>query len=133
MREAASRLPRRILIPLFLAALLPRLWAIDWGMPLKHGHIDESVVVFYSLRVVAGDPNPRVFFDYPAFFLYALAALFKGALAAARLAGPGVPSNAEVLAAYTRGDGLLFLLGMGRVLSAVLGGLTAVVIARLGA
>ena len=98
MTEAFSgaRAPKKALLLVFVAALLPRLWALDWAMPLRRGHIDEHAVVFYSLRVVAGDPNPRVFFDYPAFFLYALAALFKGLLAGARLLGQSVPPDADV-------------------------------------
>lgn len=130
---APARASRRLLIFVFFAALLPRLWALSWAMPLKKAHIDEAVVVFYSLRVVAGDPNPRVFFDYPALFLYVLAALFKVALFLARLVGQSVPPNAEVLTAYSRGDGLLFLLGAARLLSAVLGAAVAAAIAQIGA
>jgi hypothetical protein len=123
---------RRAMLFSFFAALIPRLWGLTWGLPLKRGHIDEAVVVFYSLRVVSGDPNPRVFFDYPSFFLYALAALFKGALLAARLWGQAVPPNADVLPAYMTGDGLLFLLPIARALSAVLGALVAAVLCRFG-
>lgn len=124
---------RRAMVLIFLAALAPRMWALNWAMPLKHGHIDESVVVFYSLRVLAEGPNPAVFFDYPAFFLYVLAALFKTLLFFARLLGQDVPSAVGALSAYTAGDGLLFLLGGARALNALLGALVSVVLLRMGA
>lgn len=131
--DAGVLAPRSAMVFSFFAALIPRLWALDWGLPLKRGHIDEAVVVFYSLRAVSGDPNPRIFFDYPAFFLYALAALFKGALVVARLWGQAVPPDTEAWSAYMKGDGLLFLLVAARGLNAFLGALTAVVLCRFGA
>jgi hypothetical protein len=94
MMDASSRVPRRAAVLVFLGALIPRLWALDWAFPLKKGHIDEAVVVFYSLRAAAGNLNPDGFFDYPGLFLYALAALFKGVLLAARLIGSAVPPPA---------------------------------------
>jgi hypothetical protein len=128
----SSVLSRRALLLIFVAALLPRLWALTWAMPLKKGHIDEAVVVFYSLRVVAGDTNPRGFYDYPSFPLYSLAAAFKAALAGARLTGRPVPPDAEALRAYSESDELLFLLAVARLVNAVLGALLAVLIASWG-
>src|SRR5262245_12919600 len=114
-----NRTQKAILAFLGIAAVLPRFWALDWGLPLRHAHIDESVVLFYALRVVAGDPNPQVFFDYPGLFLYVLAALFQVVLLGARLAG-AVPDAASALAAYTRG-GLDLFTPAARVLNAGLG------------
>ncbi len=112
------------------AALLLRLWALDWGLPLKHAHIDESVVVFYALRVVAGDPNPQVFFDYPSLFLYVLAAAFQAVILAGKALG-AVASTAQALDTYLQGDPTLFTL-TARGLNAVLGTLTVVWVYRLG-
>ena len=117
---------------MFLAALLPRLWALNWALPLRTGHVDEAVVVFYSLRVVSGDPNPRVFFDYPGFFLYLLAAVFKTSLMLLRLFGRTVPPNDQVFSTYTLGGGLSFLLLEARAVSAVLSAALAPFLFRVG-
>jgi 4-amino-4-deoxy-L-arabinose transferase-like glycosyltransferase len=94
--------------------------------------VDEAVVVFYSLRVVSGDPNPRVFFDYPGFFLYLLAAVFKVSLALLRLVGRTVPPNDQVFSTYTLGGGLSFLLLESRAVSAVLSAVLAPLLYRVG-
>jgi hypothetical protein len=65
-----------LLVSLGLAVLF-RLLAVQWGLPLKYAHIDESVVIHYSLRIVSGALNPE-FYDYPGLFLYALAGLIRG-------------------------------------------------------
>ncbi|MCB4790829.1 MAG: glycosyltransferase family 39 protein [Elusimicrobia bacterium] len=53
-----------------------RLWGLSWGLPLKKAHIDESVVIFYTMKFFSGDLNPHVFFDYPTLFLYLLGFLY---------------------------------------------------------
>lgn len=126
-------LSKPVLFVIFVAAFLPRVWAVDWGMPLKHGHIDEAVVVFYSLHAAAGDLHLGGFHDYPAFFLYVLAVLFKAALLAGRLMGEAIPSSADLLDAYSRGDGMLPLLGLARLVNVFLGAAAAAAIGSIGA
>ncbi|MBI4395911.1 MAG: glycosyltransferase family 39 protein, partial [Elusimicrobia bacterium] len=110
-------------------ALILRLWALMWGLPLKNAHIDESVVLFYSLRVLAGDPNPQVFFDYPGFFLYLLSAVFQGTLAVARLF-TGL-DKAAAMKAYMDGTSSLFLV-TARLVTVSLSLLTVYWVYRIG-
>ncbi|PIU83119.1 MAG: hypothetical protein COS68_05720 [Elusimicrobia bacterium CG06_land_8_20_14_3_00_38_11] len=49
-----------------------RIWGINFAVPLRYGHIDESVVIFYTMRFFTGDFNPNPFFDYPTLYLYLL-------------------------------------------------------------
>lgn len=56
---------------LSMAAIL-RIWGIDFAFPLRYAHIDESVVIFYTMRFFTGDFNPNPFFDYPTLYLYIL-------------------------------------------------------------
>lgn len=88
-------------------ALLFRLPGIRWGLPLKYAHIDESVVIHYSLRIVAGALNPD-FYDYPGFFLYLLAGLIRlGALVHGWIFGTGLEG---LVGAYLAGDPTFFTL-----------------------
>lgn len=88
-------------------ALLFRLPGIQWGLPLKYAHIDESVVIHYSLRIVAGALNPD-FYDYPGFFLYLLAGLIRlGALFHGWIFGAGLE---DLVGAYLAGDPTFFTL-----------------------
>ncbi len=84
-----------------------RLWGITWGFPLKYAHIDESVVLFYSVRILSGAVNSG-FFDYPSFFLNLLAAFLR--LSQAIGYGGGlVPSLEVLLGDYVAGDSRFFL------------------------
>ncbi len=88
-------------------ALLFRLPGIKWGLPLKYAHIDESVVIHYSLRIVAGALNPD-FYDYPGFFLYLLAGLIRlSALVHGWIYGTGLEALVE---GYVAGDPTFFTL-----------------------
>ncbi len=60
------------LVSILLIGFVLRITGINWGLPLKHLHIDESVVIFYSVRMLTGNLNPAPFFDYPSLFLYIL-------------------------------------------------------------
>jgi dolichol-phosphate mannosyltransferase len=94
-------------------ALYFRLRALDWGVPLKYAHIDESVVIHYSLRIVAGVLNPD-FYDYPGFFLYLLAGTIRlVSTLSGLLGGVGLDGLAKM---YVEGDGTPFTL-MARGLS----------------
>lgn len=105
-------------------ALACRLAAITWGLPLAHAHIDESVVVFYAMRVLAGAMDPAAFFDYPSLFLYWLAVVFR---AAAWLRGLSVE---EAVRAHMSGSPELFFVA-GRLLSAALGAVSVWLLHRL--
>jgi hypothetical protein len=88
-------------------ALLFRLPGIQWGLPLKYAHIDESVVIHYSLRIVAGAINPG-FYDYPGFFLYLLAGTIRlMALVHGWIFGTGLD---QLMVAYGAGDPTFFTL-----------------------
>jgi hypothetical protein len=66
----------RIALALFLAALLPRLWAIGWGLPYVE-HPDEPAVMEVALRMVRdGSWNPDMFL-YPSLFFYLLAGVLR--------------------------------------------------------
>lgn len=94
-------------------ALYFRFRALDWGLPLKYAHIDESVVIHYSLRIVAGILNPD-FYDYPGFFLYLLAGTIRlVSTLSGLLGGAGLDGFAKI---YVEGDGTPFTL-MARGLS----------------
>ncbi len=57
---------------ILLISILIRVWGINFAFPLRYGHIDESVVIFYTMRFFTGDFNPNPFFDYPTLYLYLL-------------------------------------------------------------
>ncbi|MEW6556610.1 MAG: glycosyltransferase family 39 protein [Elusimicrobiota bacterium] len=57
---------------ILLISTIVRVWGINFAFPLRYGHIDESVVIFYTMRFFTGDFNPNPFFDYPTFYLYLL-------------------------------------------------------------
>lgn len=101
------------LFSIFVAALYFRWSGLGWGLPLKYAHIDESVVIHYSLRIVAGAINPE-FYDYPGCFLYLLAGVVRIVSTLSGLfGGPGLESLAKI---YVDGNGTPFTL-MARGLS----------------
>ncbi|GIW03052.1 glycosyltransferase family 39 protein [Roseiflexus sp.] len=63
---------KRTLVALFLIALAPRIWALNWGLPYVE-HPDEPALVETAVRMVQeGDWNPRRFV-YPSLSFYLLA------------------------------------------------------------
>jgi 4-amino-4-deoxy-L-arabinose transferase-like glycosyltransferase len=126
MNRNTSAIVRGALVLAATAGVL-RLWALSWGLPLKYAHIDESVVVFYTLKGAAGTASG--FFDYPGFFPHLFAAVLRGTCALGSLAG--YPSFASRLAAYQDGDSAFFLLA-GRGLNTVLGVLTVLLVFHVG-
>src|SRR5687768_3188851 len=124
MRAGSLRRPEILAVVAVAVALALRLWAVTWGLPLARAHIDESVVVFYAVRAMAGALDPAVFFDYPSLFLYWLAAAFR---VAAWL--KGLSAEAAVRA-YLDGSAGLFLV-TGRLLSAGLGALSVWLLYRI--
>lgn len=78
MRLRATRrgTPALLLAALFIAALLPRLWALGWGLPYVE-HSDEPAVMEVAVEMVQqGDPNPGMFL-YPSLHFYMLAAVIR--------------------------------------------------------
>ena len=57
---------------ILLLAFVIRIWGVGFCLPFRYCHIDESVVIFYTMRFFGGDFNPYPFFDYPALHLYVL-------------------------------------------------------------
>jgi hypothetical protein len=109
-------------------ALLFRLPGIEWGLPLKYAHIDEAVVINYSLRIVGGALNPD-FYDYPGFFLYLLAGLLRlGALIHGWFFGAGLDS---LVGDYLAGDASFFIL-IARGLTVAFALLTVATMVSLG-
>jgi len=107
-----------------LLAVVLRVVALDWGLPLKYAHIDESVVTFYSLRIAAGVFNPG-FYDYPGLFLYLLAASFRA------VAALGNGSFTDWAVRYAAGDAVAFTL-TARALSVVFAGATVALLYQTG-
>ncbi len=113
-----------------LVAFALRVWAIGWGLPLKKAHIDESVVIFYTMRFFSGDLNPHIFFDYPTLFLYLLGGIYYAAFLAGKLFGLA-PSLDQFVGMYLNGDASLFYI-LGRLASALAGTGTVWLVYLLG-
>jgi 4-amino-4-deoxy-L-arabinose transferase-like glycosyltransferase len=120
-------------LPLYctlFAAFLLRVWALNWALPLKKAHIDESVVIFYTMRFFTGDLNPHVFFDYPTLFLYILGAVFSLLFLAGKAVG--VFSGLDQFAGmFLYGDSTALYLSA-RLVSAAMGIATVYAVYKLG-
>lgn len=91
-----------------------RLWSLSWGFPLKFGHIDESVVLFYSVRLLTG-PGDIGFYDYPGFFLNMLAVTLRGVTGVSHFFWDS-PDLAARIVEFASSDARFFL-GIARGLS----------------
>lgn len=58
------------------AASIVRLHGISFCLPFRYGHIDESVVIFYTMRFFGEDITSFPFFDYLILYLYLLLAVY---------------------------------------------------------
>lgn len=73
--------PRRcptlwVVLALFVLALMPRLWALGWGLPYVE-HSDEPAVLETAIRMLQrGDWNPGKFL-YPSLYFYMLDGAFR--------------------------------------------------------
>ncbi|MFH2070841.1 MAG: glycosyltransferase family 39 protein [Elusimicrobiota bacterium] len=111
-------------------AIAVRLWGINWGLPLRYAHIDESVVIFYAFRFFTGDLNPHVFFDYPTLFLY----LIFGAMSVYFFAGNLMgffPSLEQFAGKYFHGD-ISDIYVLARLVSVAFAVATVYLVYRLG-
>lgn len=105
-------------------------WGITWGLPLRKGHIDEAVVVFYTMRFFTGDLNPHVFFDYPTLYLYLLGALYSIFFLIGKLFGL-FSSLDQFAGVYLHGDASAFYV-IGRALSLFFGTGSVYLVYRIG-
>lgn len=129
--QPSAELKERILLLLILAAaFFLMLWGINWGLPLKKGHIDEAVVIFYTMRFFTGDLNPHVFFDYPTLYLYILGAAYSVCFIIGKLFGL-FQSLDQFVGIYLNGNAS-FLYIIGRLLSAAFGTGSVYLVYRIG-
>ena len=114
-----------VLVGIFALALGLRLWGVNFGLPYAY-HVDEPTYVSAALNLGAGiigrQPNPTGFSNV-------LFGEYVSYLIMGRIAGI-FASVADFEQAY-RLDPSMFLL-LGRLTSALMGALTALVIYRLG-
>src|SRR3989339_844829 len=118
------------LAALIATAVLLRLWGIDWGLPLKKAHIDESVVLFYTMRFFTGDLNPHVFFDYPTLYLYLLWLVYSAWFIAGKTMGV-FGSLDSFVGIYLNGDSSSFFV-IGRALSVLFAAGSIYLVYRIG-
>jgi 4-amino-4-deoxy-L-arabinose transferase-like glycosyltransferase len=95
------------LILILLIGFVLRVWGLEWGLPLKKAHIDESVVIFYTMRFFTGDLNPHIFFDYPTLFLYLTGFVYLIYFIIGRVIGI-FPSLDYFVGVYLNGDATMF-------------------------
>jgi 4-amino-4-deoxy-L-arabinose transferase-like glycosyltransferase len=109
-----------VFVALFGAAL--RLWGIGAGAPFRMG-VDEPVIVSIALRMIkSGDFHPH-FFDYGGLTLY-----LHSAVAAVTFLAGAMDGRWASLDSIWEGDTII----ASRMLSAVLGSLTVVIVFRAG-
>jgi hypothetical protein len=110
-----------------LGALALRVTALDFGLPAVYNP-DEVAIMSRALAFAKGDLNPHNFV-YPTFYFYVLFGWIGGLFAWQWLTGV-VASAAEFQARFFVDPSGLYLAG--RLLSAIAGALTVVVVALLG-
>ena len=113
-----------------LAALALRVWGAGWSLPYAD-HPDEPAVINVVLRIVEGRLDPDFFF-YPSLMLYLQALNFKlhfwwGLRSGVYSAPLQLPATTDI---YTAVPGVFVA---GRILTALLGAATVVVLATWGA
>lgn len=129
MKIPQSRQPWFAIALIALAAAVFRLWGIGWSLPLKKAHIDEAVVIFYTMRFFSGDLNPHIFFDYPTLFLYILGLVFFGVFGIGRIIGV-YPSLDAFISQYMHSTASP-LYYAGRLVSVICAVATVVVVWRI--
>lgn len=130
MKLLQNKQPWLMIALIAIVAAAFRLWGIGWSLPLKKAHIDEAVVLFYTMRFFSGDLNPHIFFDYPTLFLYVLGLVFFGVFGVGKLFGV-YPSLDGFVGAYMHGNAVP-LYYAGRLVSVVCAVATVVLVWRIG-
>lgn len=122
MSDRATR--TALLLVLAVAAVL-RFWALDHGLPFTMARPDEAEALVHTRGFPSGDLNPR-WFVYPNLFFW-LIWIWDTACLAVRGLFVATPGYVEAL----DGD-LALLIHDGRILSALVGTATVLVVHRLG-
>ena len=112
-----GRLVPWVLPAIVALGLVVRLWGLQFGLPMVRTRPDELLVHGVVFKMFDGNLNPR-FFDYPALFLYLLAAVFAVYIGAGRLAG-WFPPSLDAMAIFRLRWEPFFL--MARTTSALMG------------
>jgi hypothetical protein len=110
-----------------LGALVLRVTALDFGLPAVYNP-DEVAIISRALAFAKGDLNPHNFV-YPTFYFYLLFGWIGGLFGWQWLTG-AVASAADFQARFFVDPSSVYLAG--RLLSAIAGALTVVVVAQLG-
>ncbi|MGA2091304.1 MAG: glycosyltransferase family 39 protein, partial [Endomicrobiales bacterium] len=115
-----------IIASIITGAFLLRMWALSWGLPLRQAHIDESVMIFYSMHFFSG----HVFYDYPTFFVYLLWIIYSAAFVLAKCLGL-CASLDQFVGIYLHGDPSLFYL-LARLVSVCAGTASVYLLYKIG-
>lgn len=75
MTGASASRVRLILCVILAAAFGTRVWGLAFGLPHVLARPDELFIFGIAMRILGGDPNPRMF-DYPSVYLYFVSGLF---------------------------------------------------------
>lgn len=85
-RSPRPPLQRQISLLIVVVALLLRLYAVNFGLPLAEARPDELTIAFQAMKFGTFDFNPHSF-NYPSLYKYAVFASFGGYYAVGRLIG----------------------------------------------
>lgn len=118
-----------ILALIVAVALLLRLWGLGFGLPHVLARPDELFVFGIVMRILGGDPNPRMF-DYPGVYIYFATGLFALYYLWGRLTGR-FADHAAFADTFRDGWEPLFLVVRGA--TAVMGALTVAAVHAIAA
>jgi hypothetical protein len=109
-------------------AIVLRFWGLGFGLPHTLTRPDEEAVFSIAARVLTGQLNPG-FFDWPALYIYAVAAAYAVYFHVGRFVG-WFPPDVDFVAETFKFPAPLFLTA--RCLSAAMGVLTVWIVYRIG-
>lgn len=110
-------------------ALILRLWGIGFGLPHVLARPDELFVFGVVMRILGGDPNPRMF-DYPGVYIYFVTGLFALYYVWGRLTGR-FADHAAFAEAFRNGWEPFFLIVRGATV--IMGALTVAAVHAIAA